>query len=238
MQYANELNFSLRGEYALFTDPLTRTGGEKSTLPVPTAQALIGVCESIYWKPTLHWLVDRVRVMTPVCTEVKGIRPIGYGGGNDLSFYTYLRDPCYHVTAHFEWNMARPELEADRNEDKHYAIMKRSLEKGGRRDIFLGTRECQGYVEPCRFGEGEGFYDRYGEWALGFQFHSFSYPDENDEGVLKARFWRPVMRDGVIEFCRPEACEAERVLKDMDKKTFTLGKSVSPAGQWEEGEKR
>ncbi len=35
------------------------------------------------------------------------------------------------------------------------------IERGGRRDIFLGTRECQGYVEPCVFGEGEGAYDAF-----------------------------------------------------------------------------
>lgn len=235
MKYANQITFSLSASAALFTDPLTRTGGEKSSLPVPTAQALIGVCESIYWKPTLQWVIDRVRILHPIRTEIKGMRPIGYGGGNDLAFYTYLVDPLYHVTAHFEWNETRPDLESDRNEDKHFAIARRSLERGGRRDIYLGTRECQAYVQPCRFEEGDGFYDNYGEWALGFCFHSFSYPDQNGEGVLKARFWRPVMKNGVIEFCRPEDCDSERVLRNMDKKTFTLGETLRPVEQ-EEGE--
>jgi CRISPR-associated protein Cas5d len=58
----------------------------------------------------------------------------------------------YQVRAHFEWNQHRPELERDRNDGKHFEIAKRSLERGGRQDIFLGTRECQGYVEPCEFG--------------------------------------------------------------------------------------
>ena len=70
---------------------------------------------------------------------------------------------CYQVRAHFEWNMNRVELEKDRNENKHHNIAKRMIERGGRRDIFLGTRECQGYVEPCRFGEGKGYYDQSGE---------------------------------------------------------------------------
>ncbi len=51
------------------------------------------------------------------------------------------------------------------------------IERGGRRDVFLGTRECQGYVEPCKFGE-KGFYDDYGEMSFGLMFHGFDYPDE------------------------------------------------------------
>lgn len=96
MQYPNKLSFSLKSPYALFTDPLTRTGGEKSSLPVPTAQALIGACESIYWKPTLIWIVDRVRIMNEISTEVKDIRPIAYSGPNkgllpaQPSFLPYL----------------------------------------------------------------------------------------------------------------------------------------------------
>ena len=132
----------------------------------------------------------------------KGIRPIHYGGGNDndLSYYTYLKDCRYQVRAHFVWNQNRPELEQDRNENKHHNIAKRMLERGGRRDIFLGTRECQGYVAPCTFGEGEGAYDQVPELAFGLMYHGFTYPDEADtpetKGRLTARFWYPVMRKG------------------------------------------
>ena len=116
----------------------------------------------MYWKPTIIWYIDKVRIMNPIQTEVKGIRPIKYNDSqkNDLAYYTYLKDCRYQVQAHFEWNENRPELKGDRNENKHHEIAKRMIRKGGRRDIFLGTRECQGYVEPCVFGEGEGFYDQ------------------------------------------------------------------------------
>ena len=30
---------------------------------------------SVYWKPTLIWFIDKVRVMNPIQMEVKGIRP-------------------------------------------------------------------------------------------------------------------------------------------------------------------
>ena len=33
---------------------------------------------SVYWKPTFIWFIDAVRVMNPIQTEVKGIKPIKY----------------------------------------------------------------------------------------------------------------------------------------------------------------
>ena len=159
MEYANIIEYRVFGRYALFTDPLSKTGGEKCSYQIPTYQALKGITESIYWKPTITWVIDECRIMKLIQTETKGVRPIKYTGGNDLSFYTYLQNVEYRVRAHFEWNENRKDLAHDRNEHKHYDIAKRMLERGGRRDIFLGARECQGYVEPCPLEEGEGDYD-------------------------------------------------------------------------------
>ena len=94
------------------------------------------------------------------------------------------------------------------------------LERGGRQDIFLGTRDCQGYVEPCEFGSGTGAYDGEGKLAFGLMFHGFDYPDESGVGELHARFWRPTMVDGHIHFARPEACTTRRFVRDMRKKAF------------------
>jgi len=150
----NAIEFVVFGPYGLFTDPLTKLGGEKLTYQVPTYQALKGIVESVYWKPTLLIVIDELRIMNPIRMESKGIRPINYDGGNTLASYTYLKNPCYQVRAHFEFNLNRPEMAYDRNENKHFSIMKRSLQAGGRRDIFLGARECQAYVEPHPFGGG------------------------------------------------------------------------------------
>lgn len=216
----NSIEFVVYGKYALFTDPLTKIGGEKLSYQIPTYSAIKGIVESIYWKPSLIMYVDAVRVMKPIQMESKGIRPIEYSGGNTLANYTYLKDVCYQVRAHFEFNLNRPDLAFDRNEHKHHNIMKRSLRAGGRRDIFLGTRECQGYVEPCVFGEGEGFYDNSGEIHFGTMVHGFNYPDETGKNQLEVRLWNPVMRNGVIEFIRPEQCKLVRPIKDMGFKRF------------------
>lgn len=224
----NQIEFIVYGKYALFTDPVTRIGGEKFTYQIPTYQALKGIVESIYWKPTITWYIDQVRVMNPIQTEVKGVRPIRYQDDkNELAYYTYLREPAYQVRAHFEFNEHRPDLAFDRNEHKHHNIAKRSVKRGGRRDIYLGTRECQGYVEACTFGEGEGYYDDYGEISFGPMFHGFTYPDENEARELQARIWIPTMKDGVITFVRPEECEMVRTIKKGEVKKFIQYKNFT-----------
>ncbi|TCT21775.1 CRISPR-associated Cas5d family protein [Melghiribacillus thermohalophilus] len=217
----NQIEFKVYGKYALFTDPITKIGGEKLSYQVPTYQALKGIVESIYWKPTILWIIDAVRVMNPIQMESKGVRPIKYNNGeNELANYTYLKDVCYQVKAHFIFNPYRPDLAYDRNEHKHHNIAKRSVKAGGRRDVYFGARECQAYVEPCTFGEGEGFYDNYGEIHLGTMVHGINYPDETGKDYMEARLWKPVMKDGYIEFILPEECELIRPLREMKPKQF------------------
>ena len=220
------VEFLAYGPYALFSDPLTRVGGEKCSYQIPTYGALKGIIESIYWKPTIIWHIDEVRIMNRILTESKGIKTLRYhnpkGSLNDLSYYTYLKNVAYQVKAHFEWNYNRPEFEPDRNYIKHFAMAERYIEKGGRRDIFLGTRECQAYVKPCKFGEGIGAYDDLPELAFGFMYHGIDYPSESTkkDNFMKVRFWTPVMRNGIIKFIQPEECKIIKPLREVKTKHF------------------
>lgn len=209
---------------------LPGSAGRNARTKCPTYEALKGLVKSIYWKPTLIWVVDTVRVMKPIRTQTKGTKPLEFSGGNTLAIYTFLADVEYQVQAHFEWNITRPELATDRNEHKHHNIAKRMLERGGRQDTFLGTRDCQGYVEPCSFGSGVGHFDGAGELAFGLMFHGFDYPDETGDGKLHARFWRPTMIDGVIRFDRPENCRDRKFVRAMSVKPFGLGESQRAVG--------
>jgi CRISPR-associated protein Cas5d len=206
----NQISFKVYGRYALFTDPVTKLGGEKCSYHLPTYEALKGITKSIYWKPTFTWVIDRVRVMKRIRTESKNVKPLDFGGGNTLAIYNYLSDVEYQVQAHFEWNKHREDLADDRSEGKHFSIAKRMVDKGGRRDICLGARECQAYVEPCKFGEEESFHDDSGEIAYGLTFHGFDYPDETGVNELHTRFWHPKMTNGIIDFPRPESSELIR----------------------------
>lgn len=208
----------ITGDYALFSDPLMRVGGEKSTLQIPTYEALKGIMMSCAWKPTITWVIDKVRIMNPIQMEAKGIRVKKYGGGQDsLSIYTYLKNCRYRVRAHCEWNEKRPDRASDRNAEKYRKFIDRSISKGGRRDIFLGTRECQGYVNFCDFDEGRGAYDDIPRFDFGFMYHGIIYHDKpcttDTATELTINFWKPVMEHGVITFPRPEECPWHKEVK-------------------------
>jgi CRISPR-associated protein Cas5d len=99
------------------------------------------------------------------------------------------------------------------------------IERGGRRDIFLGTRECQGYVKPCVFDEGEGFYDgKISELSFGTMYHGITYPDEaysaETAGKMTIRLWNATMYDrGIIKFVPPWEC-IHRPVREMNMKVF------------------
>ena len=84
MVHRNTIEFHVWGDYALFSDVLTRASGEKCSYDIPTYEALKGITHSIYYKPTIVWKIDAVRIMNRIQTERKGIRPLKYGeGGKD-----------------------------------------------------------------------------------------------------------------------------------------------------------
>lgn len=219
--------FKLTGDYALWTAPETKGGGERFTYSVPTRQALHGIADSIYFKPTFKNVIEEVKVINEIHTETKGVRAMVGRGKADLNYVTYLKEPYYLVKYHFEWNDDRPDLDYDRNVKKHEAILERSLKKGGRRDIFLGTRECVGYVEYITEEEYEktpSYYDNQTQ-SFGIMFHSFKYPAKPDY-PLKSLFTNTMMENGVIKFKSQDECEIENTLSQYDFKYPKIIKSV------------
>ena len=221
------LTFRITADKALFTDPLTRIGGEKCSYEIPTYGALVGVCKAIYWKPTFLWVVDKVRIMNPIELRSEGVRLPFYGKeGTDLAYFTYLQKPTYEVCAHIKWNYNRPEFEQDRQMSKHAAQAEYYLNLGGRRDAFLGTKECLAYVEPCEFGKEKGFYDNLERKEFGIMYHSTVHPDEafseKTNGNISVLFYRPVMKNGVIYYPAPNAIPDKYVktIRKADMKFF------------------
>ena len=135
------------GDYALWTDPATKGGGERISYQVPTVQALQGICDAVYFKPTIRNVVDAVKVINPVRFHSMGYRALYADLSAGLNYVTVLEDVEYLLKYHFEWNLNRDDLLQDRIMKKHEAIAERSLKRGGRRDVFLGAREFIGYVE-------------------------------------------------------------------------------------------
>jgi len=57
-------------------------------------------------------------------------------------------------------------------------------------------------------------------------FHGFDYPDETGKDELSSRFWHATMRRGVLEFPRPDECEANRFIRKMAAKEFGLDDNI------------
>lgn len=222
----NTIEFEVFGNIGLFTDPISRLGEEKVTLSLPTYSALKGIADNIYLKPTIKWVIDAVRIMNPIRMVSKGVKPLKSDLVSSPSNYTYLHKPRYQVRMHFEWEMNRPHLAEDRIAGKHFDIAKRSLKKGGRLPIFIGTSECFGFVEPCVFGEGKGYYDSVEELAFGLMLHGVTYPTSEEDKMLTAQFYNPVMKNGIIQFPRPEECAISTNIREIKPKIFKLGENL------------
>ena len=195
------------GDRALFTSPESKAGGEKISYDVPTRAAIQGIIDANYFKPTIINVIDEVRIMNKIESYTQGMRLLLKDYKSDLSAYTYLIDPCYYVKFHFEWNEAREDLKNDRNFMKHEAITERSLKRGGRRPIFLGVSECQGYIEYLteeEYEKDEGYYD---DTNLGFglMLVGLIYPKKSGE-MLRSAYGPINMKNGRIAFQRPEDC--------------------------------
>ena len=125
----NNISFRLWGRYALFTDPVTKVGGEKCSYHVPTYEAIKGVLKSIYWKPTHDLVCRQGKGNEAAANANKRDQTAGLGRWNSLAIYTFLHDVEYQVAAHFEWNEHQPGLARDRIDGKHFSIVK-DVEKG------------------------------------------------------------------------------------------------------------
>ncbi len=202
----NTIEFEVCGELGLFTNPQMSEVDSKSTYPIPTYGVLIGVCESIYWQPSFLWVIDEVRVMNQIKTYNMAFSGSDWNTGERRIYKnTYLIKPRYQILAHFEWDFSRPDLSKDRIEGKHYAIVKRCLSKGGRKQSYLGAQNCAADIEPCIFGEGESYYDGTGQIPFGIMYHSKKYSARIGTGT-QPLWWQPVMTDGIIKYARPEQC--------------------------------
>ena len=214
VEKSRNFEIAIRGDYALFTDPLTKLSGEKFSYSVPTYGALVGIIEAIYFKPVMIIVVDKIRIMNKIEMEPYGARPIHYSDSkNDLSIYTYLKNVYYQVQFHYEWNMNREDLSNDRNFKKHNNIFERAIKLGGRRNPFLGTSECIAKISSEKFGDTPSFYDNSGKIILGTMYHSLNYGD-NSNGIQEVLLWHCVMNNGIIEFTRPENCKIRQRITD------------------------
>jgi len=139
----------IEGDYACFTRPELKV--ERVSNDVPTPGALEGLLKSVYWKPAIRYVIDKIIVFHPINfvnirrNEVKdkilysAVKSQMNKKGGDPCIYAsesrsqrasmVLKDVKYGIEFHFELTHIKNDKEED-SENKHYNIIKRRLEKG------------------------------------------------------------------------------------------------------------
>jgi len=201
------IKLSVWGDYACFTRPEMKV--ERVSYDVMTPSAARGILDAIYWKPAITWAVDRIHILKPIRfdnirrNELRGKLAVGTIKKAMKDGYSpvealiederqqraamVLRDVAYAIEAHFEFINDEDNLPA-----KHKDIFERRAKKGQCfHHPYLGCREFPACFELI---EGDIPRSEYaGEQDLGWMLHDIDF--KNDMG---ARFFRAVMRDGVI----------------------------------------
>jgi CRISPR-associated protein Cas5d len=195
---------------------------ERVSYDAMTPSAARGVVEAIYWKPEIRWHIGHITVLNPIKftsirrNEVKD--KIGAGtvakamkdGAGNLAFYVdegdnrqqratlMLRNVGYIIEAHIEI------LSGPDNIAKHLDQFNRRARKGScYTRPYLGCREFAADFALLEADSAMPTVDDglMGERDLGWMLHDIDFA-----GEMQARFFRAVMRDGVIDV--PEFAEA------------------------------
>lgn len=139
----------VEGDYACFTRPEMKV--ERVSYDVPTPGAMEGLIKSVYWKPAIRYVIDKIVVFNPINfmnlrrNEVKDKLPLSAVRGQmkdpskDIAIYAdesrsqrstlLLKNVRYGLEFHFEMTGIRSDKE-DESEEKHYNILRRRLENG------------------------------------------------------------------------------------------------------------
>jgi CRISPR-associated protein Cas5d len=223
-----EIKLQVWGPLACFTRPEMKV--ERVSYAAITPSAARGVLEAIYWKPQIRWIVQRIHVLNQIqFTNIRrnevGCKVVVSGaagaaqamksGCGRLGVFveeerqqraaTVLRDVNYLIEARFEV------LSGDDPPLKHYEMFKRRAEKGQYfHHPYLGCREfgCDfawhGGDPPIGFYAAGQPGAEPAERDLGYVLHDIDFAQD-----MTPRFFRAVMRRGVIEVPPLEAAEVQ-----------------------------
>jgi len=206
------------GNYACFTRPEMKV--ERVSYDVITPSAARGILESVYWKPAIRWVIDRIHVINPIKftnirrNEVSDKMPVtnivSIANGENKPFYSnavdnrqqraalVLKDVCYCIEAHFEMTDKAGEID---DEKKHYNIMLRRLKEGQfHHQPVFGTREFSASFElldqpikSCLEGETD----------LGYMLYDMDFKKSEKKDIQYNEadpvFYRPTMINGEID---------------------------------------
>ena len=195
------------GDYALFTRPEMKV--ERVSYDVMTPSAARGILEAIYWKPGIRWLIDRIHVMRPIrfdnirrneMANRVSVNKRDMEENRRICRYIeddrqqrasmVLRNVEYIIEAHFELTGKE-----EGHPGKHLAIFERRVKKGQcfHRPYF-GCREFPvsfAWCDKIKKSSLKGDHD------LGYMLYDIDF-----EHQMTPKFFRAVMKDGVIDCCQ------------------------------------
>ncbi|MDR1569989.1 MAG: type I-C CRISPR-associated protein Cas5c [Oscillospiraceae bacterium] len=214
----------IEGEAACFTRPEMK--GERVSYDVITPSAARGVLEAIYWHPGIRWVIDRIEVLNEI--QFDSIRRNELGskipfqnvttamkrGSSELHQIItedrqqratlYLKNVAYVLDAHF---LVDPNKSGALDTPaKHYNIFLRRARDGQNHHApCLGCREFTAKVRLIEPGDEvpRGFYENEASRDLGWMLWDMVYGDGPKD--VQAKFFRAVMRHGVIDVSEEEA---------------------------------
>jgi CRISPR-associated protein Cas5d len=216
------VRFRVWGELACFTRPEMKV--ERVSYDVITPSAARGIVEAIYWKPEIHWVIDRLHVLNPIRFTSLRRNEVGAkisagtaaaamkAGRGNLGLYVeeerqqraalLLRDVDYLVEAHFEIVGGEP------NEAKHLDQFNRRARDGQcYTRPYLGCREFAADFALIEKGEAlpVAHPSLAGERDLGWMLHDIDFKNER-----QPRFFHARMTDGVIDVPPFDGAEVRR----------------------------
>lgn len=209
----------VEGDYALFTRPELKV--ERYSYDFITPSAARGILESIYWKPQIKWLINRIHVLkkpeftTILRNEVdskisdadakrmmnKSISAKGYLDTTksiQQRSSTILKNVKYIVEA--EFIMTRKNSNTDDTPEKHYNVLLRRLKNGQYfHKAYLGCREFPAKIilleGDCPKSELSG------EQNYGMMLFDMDYTDKQN---ITPVFFRVKMVDGIVDLTNIE----------------------------------
>ncbi|MEG2541217.1 MAG: type I-C CRISPR-associated protein Cas5c [Clostridia bacterium] len=207
----------IEGDYACFTRPEMKV--ERVSYDVPTPSAIRGIIESIYWKPAIKYVIDKIYVLKPIkfmnirrneVKEVASSRKMQslmngkdvdasiYRGGDNINQRAsmILKDVSYAVEAHFELTGK----EGD-DADKHYSILTRRLQNG---QFFKApSLGCAEFPAAVTMIDEIPKSELLGEIDLGFMLYDLKFDEGKKAGdysnCADPIFYRPKMINGEID---------------------------------------
>ncbi len=206
------ISLEVWGDYACFSRPEMKV--ERVSYDVITPSAARGLIEAIFWHPGMRWVIDRIQVCSPIRftnirrNEVKdvisarAVKAVMDRGSGDLYLATpdsiqqraamILKDVRYVIDAHFE--MTENAAPGD-NSGKFQEMARRRIEKGQfYHQPCFGVREFPAHFRMCETRPPCPD-ELKGEKELGWMLLDMDY---RDPANIRPKFFRAVMRDGVI----------------------------------------